>query len=236
MTDGTPTPILIGASGARVLRIQHADGRSFIEKHGPASEITAEAAVMNWCAGRLPIPQVIEQRAGILIMSEMPGVNLTEVLLRDAVNVIVEALSRIHALPVQDCPFSAHWSFRLHQAERRMQAGLVDEADFDEENLGREPADMVAELKSLAPLPDLACFTHGDACLPNFLSHCGRLSGIVDWGRAGVTHPAQDWALALRSMRFNFGAEGERLLSEHVPAHSANEDRLRRFRLLDEFF
>jgi hypothetical protein len=29
--------------------------------------------------------------------------------------------------------------------------------------------------------------------------------------RAEVTHPAQDWALALRSMRFNFGSDGERV-------------------------
>jgi aminoglycoside phosphotransferase len=72
--------------------------------------------------------------------------------------------------------------------------------------------------------------------LPNFLSLNGELSGIVDLGRAGVTHPAQDWALALRSMRFNFGADGERLLRPRIPANCADEKLLRRFRLLDEFF
>jgi hypothetical protein len=39
------------------------------------------------------------------------------------------------------------------------------------------------------------------------LGHKGELSGIVDLSRAEITHPAQDWALALRSMRRNFGAE-----------------------------
>jgi aminoglycoside phosphotransferase len=219
-----------------VLRINHADGRFSIEKHGPAPEVSAEAAALNWCAGRLPVPKVIEQHEGLLVMSELPGVNLIEVSLQDAVDVIVEALSRIHALPFEGCPLPADWSHRLRQAEQRMEAGLVDEADFDEENLGREPANMLAELNSLPPLPDLACFTHGDACLPNFLSHEGRLSGIVDWGRAGVTHPAQDWALALRSMRFNFGINGERMLRERLPPTCSNEDLLRRFRLLDEFF
>lgn len=229
-------PILIGASGANVVRIQHADGCAFIEKCGSAPEIGTEAAVLNWCAGRLPVPQVIQQRAGVLIMSELPGVNLTDVSLEEAVNVIVEALSQIHALPLDDCPFSAHWSLRLHQAEQRIEARLVDEADFDEENLGRKAADILAELKCLPPPPDLACFTHGDACLENFLSHDGRLSGIIDLGRAGVTHPAQDWALALRSMRSNFGLDGERMLCERMPVHCANADLLRRFRLLDEFF
>ena len=122
------------------------------------------------------------------------------------------------------------------EAERRMQAGLVKQADFDEENPRRDPGEMLAELASLAALPARPCFTHGDACPPNFLSQDGRLSGIVDWGRAGVTHPGQDWALALRSMRSNFGADGERALGEHAPPDCGDEELLRRSRLLDEFF
>ncbi len=219
-----------------MVRVQHAGGSSHIEKCVPAAEISAEADALNWCTGRLPVPQLIQHREGILIMSKLPGVNLTEVSLADAVNVVVEALARIHSLPVEDCPLSARWSMRLRQAQQRMESGLVDEADFDDGNLGRKPAEMLAELTALPPLPDLSCFTHGDASLPNFLSHHGRLSGIVDWGRAGVTHPAQDWALALHSMRGNFGLIGERMLREHLPVHSADEDLLRRFRLLDEFF
>jgi aminoglycoside phosphotransferase len=37
--------------------------------------------------------------------------------------------------------------------------------------------------------------------LENFLARDGKLSGIVDMSRSGITHPAQDWALALRSIR-----------------------------------
>src|SRR6185503_7222399 len=107
------------------------------------------------------------------------------------------------------------WTSRLSQAERRVSAGLIDPSDFDEVNIGRSPADILTELQSLPPPPALTCFTHGDACLPNFLTQDGLLTGIVDLGRAGVTHPAQDWALALRSMRDNFGPDGERLLRKH---------------------
>ena len=191
---------------------------------------------MNWCAGRLPVAQVIHQRGGSLTMTELPGLTLDEVSPQVAVSVLVEALSRIHALPIEGCPFSADWSLRVSQAEQRMYAGLVDASDFDEENLGRDPAELLSELKSLPPLPGVSCFTHGDACLPNFLSRDGRLSGIVDWSRAGITHPAQDWALALRSVRSQFGLDAERMLRVHVPIHSADEDLLRRFRVLDEFF
>lgn len=115
-------------------------------------------------------------------------------------------------------------------------AGLVDETDFDAANVGRTAMDIVIELVSLPVPPDVACFTHGDACLPNFLTDGERLAGIVDLGRAGVAHPAQDWALALRSMRDNFGVNAERQLREHLPAHCADEQLLRQFRLLDELF
>ncbi len=64
----------------------------------------------------------------------------------------------------------------------------------------------------------------------------GRLSGIVDVGRAGIAHPAQDWALALRSMRGRFGSEGEQRFRQHIPSYCNDEELLRRFCLLDELF
>lgn len=169
-------------------------------------------------------------------MSALPGVNLTEVPIDCAVRMIAAALALVHAVPVAGCPFDARWSTRLQQAERRVLAELVDETDFDEVNRRRTAGDILSELLSLPAPPDVACFTHGDACLPNFLSDGDCLTGIVDVGRAGVAHPAQDWALALRSMRDNFGADGERLLRGHLPPHCADEGLLRQFRLLDELF
>lgn len=208
----------------------------WIEKSGSSQELSLEVSIMDWCASRLPVPKVIAYEAGILSMCALPGVNLTEVSMQCAVTVIVEALRLIHGLPVRECPFEAHWEARLIQAESRVRAGLVDESDFDEANRGRAATDILRELRSQPLPPDQNCFTHGDACLPNFLSEAGRLSGVVDLARAGVAHPAQDWALALRSTRDNFGPDAEQLLLEHLPDHCADEQLLRRFRLLDELF
>jgi aminoglycoside phosphotransferase len=227
---------VIGQSGAHVVRIRRADGSSRIEKTGPASELATETAVLRWCAGRLPIPQTIEEGVGLLLMTDIPGVNLTEVPLEQAVAAIVEALRLIHAIPIEACPFRAEWEFRLQQAEQRVHARLIDESDFDEITRGRSAEDILRELYTFPPLPNLRCFTHGDACLENFLAQNEKLSGIVDWGRAGITHPAQDWALALRSMRDHFGAAGEQRLRPYVPLNCIEEELLRRFRLLDELF
>ncbi len=45
-------------------------------------------------------------------------------------------------------------------------------------------------------------------------------------GRGGIAQPAHNWALALRSMRDNFGVSGERLLREYLPEPFADEDLL----------
>jgi aminoglycoside phosphotransferase len=91
--------------------------------------------------------------------------------------VLVEALRQIHALPFAGCTLIAEWSLRLREAEERVRTGLVDESDFDDENLGRSPESILAELRSLPPIPNHRCFTHGDATLENFLARDGELSG-----------------------------------------------------------
>ena len=218
------------------MRFLRADGASWIEKSGSSLELAREAAVLEWCSGSLPVPRVLAYKPGSITMSVMPGVSLLEAPMEEAMQAMIRALHLIHSIPVGGCPFDAGWELRLSEGEANIRAGLIDESDFDEDNVGRSPSDILAELRSMPPLPETCCFTHGDACLPNFLTHCGELTGIIDVGRAGVTHPAQDWALALRSFRANFGSAGERLLRQHLPPDSQNEELLRRFRLLDELF
>jgi len=191
---------------------------------------------MRWCAGRLPAPEVLAVEAGVLRMSALPGVNLTEAAIDCAVALTAEALHLIHSVPTTDCPFRADWTTRLRQAELRVRSGRVDASTFEEHNLGRTADDILAELKSLPNSPPVSRFVHGDACLPNFLTQDGVLTGIVDLGGAGVGHPAQDWALALRSMRNNFGLEAEQALRRHVPHDCQDEALLARFLLLDELF
>ncbi len=219
-----------------MVRVLQATGASWIEKSGPVAEIARETAVLRWCTERLPVARILEEGVGFFCMTELPGVSLNEGPVELASSTLVEALRRIHAVPFVECPFAAGWEVRLREAETRVQAGLVDESDFDGENDGRSALDILKELQRLPPPPKLRCFTHGDATLENFLVHDGRLSGIVDLGRAGIAHPAQDWALALRSVRDEFGIEGEQIFRQQLPVDCADEALLRRFCLLDELF
>jgi aminoglycoside phosphotransferase len=46
---------------------------------------------------------------------------------------------------------------------------------------------------------------HGDYCLPNVLVSDGRLSGVVDVGRAGLGNPEDDLAAGVWTLHYNFG-------------------------------
>jgi aminoglycoside phosphotransferase len=46
---------------------------------------------------------------------------------------------------------------------------------------------------------------HGDYCLPNVLVDQGRLTGLVDLGRAGLGDPRDDLAAGAWTLHYNFG-------------------------------
>jgi aminoglycoside phosphotransferase len=60
---------------------------------------------------------------------------------------------------------------------------------------------------------------HGDYCLPNVLVEEGRLSGLVDLGRAGLGDPRDDLAAAFWSLHYNFG---HGLAAEFLAAYGAD--------------
>ena len=69
-------------------------------------------------------------------------------------------------------------------------------------------------------------FTHGDYCAPNVLvgpapSH--PVTGVVDWGYAGVADHWRDIVKALWSIEFNFGAD-KGWKEEWLTAYGIEED------------
>jgi hypothetical protein len=74
----TRSPIVIEKSGATVVRVSRDDGTQWIQKSARATEVSVEAAVMAWCAGRLPVADLIAIEGDVLSMSMLPDINLTE--------------------------------------------------------------------------------------------------------------------------------------------------------------
>ncbi|WP_454850018.1 APH(3')-II family aminoglycoside O-phosphotransferase [Rhizobium binxianense] len=237
----------IGRSSAHVFRLE-ADGRVplylKVEEAGAFAELPDEAARLGWLRSvGLACPQVVAQATdgtrNWLLTTALPGRDLAgdgalSPLTR--VELVAAALLGLHRLDIGRCPFDHRLDKRIATARARMEAGVVDETDFDAARLGRTAAALFADLERTRPETEDLVVTHGDACLPNFVASGDGFSGYIDCSRLGVADRHQDIALACRSIRSNFG---DALVQPFLSAYgmtAADPARLGYYQLLDEFF
>jgi aminoglycoside 3'-phosphotransferase-2 len=236
----------IGRSGAAVIRLEASDRPTLFlktEPVGPFCELPDEIVRLRWLSGSgISCPKVLaEQKHGQrhwLLMSALPGSDLTsspDLVPERIVELAADALRQLHALDARACPFDHRIDLRIARARERLEAGLVDEEDFDEERLGRSAVDLFEELVRRRPGDEDLVVAHGDACLPNLLAQDGWFTGFIDCARLGVTDRHQDLALAAWSIQHNLGTEWVGRFFRHY-GRDADPERLAYYRLLDEFF
>ncbi len=237
-----------GRSGDVVLELAGPQGRLFAkiarqDRPDRAHELRREAGALAWLDGRIPAPRLvwageIEGRAAMLSVA-LEGTPLHDLAAEQRVAGAVAAirtLAALHALPVASCPFDERLDAKLAAAKARLDAGLVDEADFDDERAGRPAAQVFAELLAHRPPTEDLVVTHGDACWPNFVLQPDGRAAMLDLGRFGVADRAHDLALFLRSGAYNApDLDLKALVLEHYPLAALDEARLAFFRWLDEF-
>lgn len=248
-------PVTVGMSGARVWRIETAGQPARYLKHacGPyAHELDEERARLAWLRGRLPVPAVVgwaEDADGgaWLLLSALPGVMAHESApdlgdMAAVVRAMAEELRRIHALPVADCPFDYTRDVRLARAAWNITQDIVDVADVRAIH-GAEPPELLARLEATRPAepPEDRVFVHGDYCLPNILlapDETGnpRVSGLLDWGRAGISDRYQDLAIGARTLRHNFGSGWAPLYFAVYGLSAPDQARMAWYEALDELF
>ncbi|QKC95343.1 APH(3')-II family aminoglycoside O-phosphotransferase [Mesorhizobium sp. NZP2298] len=235
----------IGKSKAGVFRLVADDKPALFlkcERNGPFAELADEAARLRWLAGQgIACPDVIalESHAGHdwLLMSAVAGEDLASAPIdpADVIEIMASALRDLHTLDIGSCPFDHRLFRRIAAARSRMEAGDVDESDFDDERQGWTAAKAFAELEALRPTTEDLVVAHGDACLPNVMAARDSFSGFIDCGRLGVADRHQDLALACSSIRYNIGETWiEPFLERYGPPQEPAK--LSWYRLLDEFF
>lgn len=243
-----------GESGATVWRCTLPWRAAWYLKAGPVETqlgIEHEAACMRWLRERgVSVPRVLaclrwnddeylltESAAGVPASADEWHANI------EAVAVALgRGLAQLHSTDVTACPFDRRVERQLEDARARVAAGLVREDDFDAPRLGRNAAELFAELLTIAPPTteqDLV-LVHGDFCLPNVLltQDDDRLhvTGLVDCGRAGVGDRHQDLALAVRSLTFNLGLDTVTPFMHAYGGPAVDPKRLEFYTILDEFF
>ncbi|WP_028219265.1 APH(3') family aminoglycoside O-phosphotransferase [Paraburkholderia oxyphila] len=237
---------VIGESGAEVFRIRCDDGKGLFLKSEPTglpSQLPGEAERLRWMKRLdLPGPTVLdaatEDNRHWLLMTAVPGLDLANanhLSSSQIVGILAMALHVLHGVPIAACPFEHHLEERIAAARDRVNAGLVDEADFDNERQGQTAAEVLADLLSTLPETCDLVVTHGDACLPNFIVDGNHFTGFIDCGRLGVSDRYQDLALTARSITCNLG---QAWVEPFFRAYGVEPDhrRIAFYCLLDEFF
>jgi aminoglycoside phosphotransferase len=143
------------------------------------------------------------------------------------------ALSRIHALPIQNCPFTSTIAIEFETAVRNVRAGRVNAEAFERE-VGERPAVVLDRLESEVRAYPEDTFTHGDYCLPNILlSDHG--DGIIDWGIGGISDRYRDFMSVELTIRRNFGPEYIPKFYRAYGESEIDDDRRNFYWLLDRF-
>jgi kanamycin kinase/aminoglycoside 3'-phosphotransferase-2 len=209
-------------------------------------DLYPEVSRLLWLRGRLPVPEVVywgeDDTRQYLLISGVPGLVLYDDSLRDQLPALMRlyaaALHQIHAIPVEGCPFDMRLDVKIAQAAQRLKTGAVDEDNFDPERRDRTAQSAFREVLATRPKAEDLVFTHGDYCTPNVLidPDAMTLSGLIDWGRAGVADRYQDLALAARSIDYNFSAEWIKSFYDAYGLSEVDQTKVAFYKLLDEFF
>jgi aminoglycoside 3'-phosphotransferase-1 len=239
----------VGESGCTVYRLSTANPEADLylkHGHGPASRHLSEELVrLRWLGKSLPVPRVLQftelDDDAWLLMTAIPGRTAYQVLQdhpehrESVVDALAAFLKRLHAIPAETCPFTTKAAYRLNQAQQRLEAGLVNEDDFDEERQGLSARQLWEQMMTLHPCATESVVTHGDYSLDNLFLHNGQVVGCIDAGRVGLADPYQDLAI-LHNCLGEFGASLQGRLFQAYGIRHVDERRLNFHLILDEFF
>ncbi|RSV41184.1 aminoglycoside 3'-phosphotransferase [Sphingomonas sp. ABOLE] len=237
----------VGQSSCAVYRLARAGEDDLYLKMAGAetlSDLVDEMARLRWLGGYLQVPPLhgfaLEAGQGWMLTGRLPGRTAYQLLEADPAAAPVLAgslarfLRRLHAIPVARCPFNADPALRLAAAKDRMDAGLIEEDEFDAARLGTSAGEVWDEMLAAMPAAFDRVVTHGDFSLDNLLMADGEVTGCIDLGRVGIADRWQDLSILWHSLaEFGDEAAGAMLQAYGIAVDPA---RLAFHLRLDEFF
>ena len=220
-----------------------------------SAETDNAAAVLRWLENRFPAPRVLEHvtHGGVsyLLTTRVFGDMACDARWMnrpvELIDLLAQALHMLWRVDLTACPAASSLEDKLRTAAGAVAKGQVDVENVEPETYGpggfRDPEHLLRWLMDNRPEED-PVFSHGDFCLPNVFLGDGAVSGLIDWGRAGIVDRWQDIALCWRSLRHNAeGAYGGAVYPDicaddlfSALGIAKDEEKLGYYLLLDELF
>ncbi|WP_252358751.1 aminoglycoside 3'-phosphotransferase, partial [Escherichia coli] len=122
-----------------------------------------------------------------------------------------------------------------NSAQSRMNNGLVDASDFDDERNGWPVEQVWKEMHKLLPFSPDSVVTHGDFSLDNLIFDEGKLIGCIDVGRVGIADRYQDLAILWNCLG-EFSPSLQKRLFQKYGIDNPDMNKLQFHLMLDEFF
>lgn len=253
VADGEVVPVTVGRSDASTVRVVRPAGDWFVKvrrtdaaSRGLETTLADEAERLRWLADHLSVPEVIAIGSDAdhewLVLTALPGSDATSLEHQfdpeRLLQILGQALRRFHDMvPADGCPFDSTTDTDMARAAARVDAGLVDESDFEPLFAGMSASRLYELMAESRPGgDDELVVIHGDYCVPNVIVDAGSVSGFVDLGRAGVGDRHRDLGIAARSVAHNFGGHAVPVFVDAYGLEQPDLARLDFFIMLDEFF
>lgn len=240
----------IGLSKAKVLMFS--DMVLKIQPEAPWAD--REAAILEWLAGRIPAPELIEYEKcdgmSYLLMTRIYGRMACDDVLLEQPELLVarlaEALHMLWNVDISSCPVIRDMDTELAEARYRVENGMVEIERTEPETFGaggfQSPEELLVWLENNKPPYD-PVLSHGDFCLPNIFFTEEGIGGLIDLGDSGVGDRWRDIALCHRSLRHNVDGTFGRIRRDVNPdalfdalGVTPDKEKLHWYLLLDELF
>lgn len=178
----------------------------------PGPSAADEVRRLDWLRPRLPAPEVralVDDDAGSWLVTEANGIPADRPELHgDAgqlVAAVADALRRLHALPVDDCPFDAGWDQLDAEVASALSWGRIDRGSLIQPFDRYEPERLVELWRQGRPQHEEPTVVHGNPELSNVLADGPSPTGLLDVGRLGVGDRHLDLAIVHQSIQRHLG-------------------------------
>lgn len=215
--DAVLTRDTVGESPCEVFHFERGGVRFFLKcsaaVYAPTSySVAREAAVLDWLAPRLGVPELIAHAddadgTSFMVTRALDGEPLSAWSTGGgpAHTAFAEALRQLQAVDIQACPFDAGSAWRLRELDYLLQRGLIDrDADLQQWPDLQTPQalrdHLHAQLHATLPTID-PVFSHGDLGDSNVFVDAREQLSFIDLGRGGIADRWLDIAFVARHLR-----------------------------------